>query len=331
MPRAAMIMISIEIDRDGEARPRAEALEGGDDLALAVEIAGDGVGDADPADHQRGQADQRQELGEALDIAFEARCGVGPRPHPPGAVGEGFSGGLAEGIDFSVGRRVGEEHPVAPLDQAARLDQAGRRQRLLRDHQPRSEGEAVGEAVGLVGDDAAEDEFAFAEQEAVADREPGAGQQLGFGQRAGEPVGLGKERVRIAAAFDRDRADQRVEAVDGLQFDQRLAFAVGGAGDGAERRHLRHRAALVEPGAFLRRRLALEQRHRDIAAEDGAAFVGEALGHAAGDRADPGDGGDAEDDAGEEDAEAGEAAAELAEGEAEGEREGCGHEAGVSR
>ena len=66
-----------QIDREHAAAGRAERLQGGDGVALAVEMAFDRVGDADAADQQRGQSDQGQELREALDVALELRRGVG--------------------------------------------------------------------------------------------------------------------------------------------------------------------------------------------------------------------------------------------------------------
>ena len=57
-----------QIDREDVAAGGAQRLEGGDDVAAAVDMALDGVGDADAADQQRGEADQGEELREA------ARC-----------------------------------------------------------------------------------------------------------------------------------------------------------------------------------------------------------------------------------------------------------------
>ena len=48
---------------------------------------GDRIGDADAADQQRGQADQRQELREALDVAFELRRGVVAGADFPAGIG----------------------------------------------------------------------------------------------------------------------------------------------------------------------------------------------------------------------------------------------------
>ena len=121
-----------QVDRHRESGRRAEALEGGDDIALAVEVARHGVSDANAADDKCGEADERQELGEALDVAFEAGGGVGPRPHPPRRFRKGFFRRLAECFHFGVGRLAGDEDPVAPLDQAAGLDEAGRVRALPR-------------------------------------------------------------------------------------------------------------------------------------------------------------------------------------------------------
>ncbi len=63
---------------------------------------------------------------------------------------------------------------------------------------------------GSLVDDAAKDEFARAEEEAVADRDPGAGHELTLGERARQAVGSRRGAdAHVAAAFDRDRADER--------------------------------------------------------------------------------------------------------------------------
>ena len=90
-------------------------------------------------------------------------------------------------------------------------------------------------------------------------------------------------------------------------------------GHGAEERHLRDRSQTVEIGALAPVRGSLHQGQRDVAAEDRATLVSDAVGHAAGERADAGDGGDAKHDAGEEHPEAAETAAKLASREADGE------------
>ena len=51
-----------QIDAEHVAAGGADRLEGRDDVEPAVDMAPDGVGDADAADQERGEADQRQEL-----------------------------------------------------------------------------------------------------------------------------------------------------------------------------------------------------------------------------------------------------------------------------
>ena len=88
----------------------AEALEGGDRGALAVDEAAHRIGDADAAHEQRGQADQGQELREALDVAGKARIGVEARADVPArlrqdAVGLGLDPGSGP-PRWTLGRQV---------------------------------------------------------------------------------------------------------------------------------------------------------------------------------------------------------------------------------
>ena len=75
-----------QIDREHAAAGRAERLQRRDHVALAVEMALHRVGDADAADQQRGQADQREELREALDVALQRGRGVGAGAHLPAGI-----------------------------------------------------------------------------------------------------------------------------------------------------------------------------------------------------------------------------------------------------
>ena len=65
-----------------------QSLHGRDRVALAREMTGDCIGDADAADQQRGQGDQRQELAETLDIALELRRSLVARADVPAGIGE---------------------------------------------------------------------------------------------------------------------------------------------------------------------------------------------------------------------------------------------------
>jgi hypothetical protein len=82
--------------REDQRAGGAEALEGGDDAALAVEIGAHGIGDADAAHHQRRQPDQREELREPLDIGGQRRRGVGAAANAPAGFGNSAVGALAD-------------------------------------------------------------------------------------------------------------------------------------------------------------------------------------------------------------------------------------------
>ena len=77
-----------EVDREHARAGGAHRLEGGDHVALAVEIVLGRVGDADAADQQRGEADQGEILGEALDVALELRRRVEAAADVPAGVGQ---------------------------------------------------------------------------------------------------------------------------------------------------------------------------------------------------------------------------------------------------
>ena len=145
-----------EVERHHLAARRAEALQGGDGRALAVDEAAHRIGDADAADQQRGQADEGQELREALDVAGKARIGVerasGCPSRPPAAAGSA-SAAICGPAPASVDSVRRQDEAVGPAHEAAGLDEAGGPQGLLRDEEPRPEADAVGDLVGL-GDEA---------------------------------------------------------------------------------------------------------------------------------------------------------------------------------
>ena len=89
----------------------------------------------------------------------------------------------------------------------------------------------------------------------------------------------------------------------------------------AQGRGRRDGAARAQEGEFLAAGLALDQRERDVAAEQRAALAREAVAEARRDRADAGDRHDAERDAGDEDAEAAQPAAQFAQREAQRQRD----------
>ena len=137
---------------DGEyvGAGRAERLHGRDRVALAREMAGDRIGDADAADQQRGQGDERQKLAEALDVALELRRGLVAGADFPAGIGKFASRLFFERDDRGVARcRCGQPQPVSPAHQAAGLQQAARAQRRLAHQQARAKADAAGEFVRL--------------------------------------------------------------------------------------------------------------------------------------------------------------------------------------
>ena len=119
--------------------------------------------------------------------------------------------------------------------------------------------------------------------------------------------------------IERQLAEHRVGAVNGLDFDQCDAV-VGGARHAAQRRCDRHFAARTQKRDFFRPGFALHQGEGDVAAEQGAALARQPLVEARRDRADPGDRHDAERDAGDEDVKATQPAAQFAQGVAQRQR-----------
>ena len=177
-----------QVHGDHEAAAGAEAFQRRDGLALAVDEAAHGIGDADAAHHQRGQADQRQELGEAADVAVELRRGVEARARPPAGVGEGGLRRRHRGLQARIRPAAARQrHAVAPADQAARLDQPAGAQALLRHHEPRTELEPAGDLVGLARQHRADLVVAVAHPHPLADRDAQPVDQRRRGQRECKP------------------------------------------------------------------------------------------------------------------------------------------------
>ena len=92
------------------------------DVALAREVACDGIGDADAADQQRRQRDQRQELAEAFDVAFELRRRLVARADVPAGIREIRAlAALDRGDGESLASARRQPQAVLPAHQAAGL------------------------------------------------------------------------------------------------------------------------------------------------------------------------------------------------------------------
>ena len=95
----------------------AEALEGGDHLAPAIDVGGNRIGDTDTADQQGGQADQRQELAQSLQRARNLRRGIAAVADGEATFGQRLLGALGEIHETAVvlaGTAV-ELQRIAPL------------------------------------------------------------------------------------------------------------------------------------------------------------------------------------------------------------------------
>ena len=277
------------------------------------------IADADSADQQRGQADDGEELGEALDVAFQPRRRIGAGADVPAGlrqlrarlVGDRLQGGVIVVARWQL-------QPVMPAHQAARLNEAGGAQAGGAHHQARAEADAAGKLIRLTGERRANGEAGTADAHARARLDIEPCQQRRIGHRAIDAVALGERRGKWARRIERDRAEQRVSGIDGLQFDQ-CRLAARRARHGAQRGGGRERAVALQEGALVRFGLALDQVEVEIAAEDDLALAREAVGEARRQRADAGDRHHAERDAGDEDIEAAQAPAHLAQREAQGE------------
>ena len=105
MPMPAIISTCSRWIAEDRAAGGAEALEGGDHLAAAIDVGGDRIGDADAADQQRGEPDERQELPQPLERARHLRGGIAPVAHGEAALGQRLLDALAEADEPAVGLR----------------------------------------------------------------------------------------------------------------------------------------------------------------------------------------------------------------------------------
>ena len=288
----------------------AHALERRDGVQLAVQMAGDGAGDADSADQEGGEPGEREEEADAVELPPQRGIGVARVAQPPATVGECC---LQPGRPVRDRRAVRHQRAVAVPHQGAGLHQAGRLQRCVIQHQPGAERDAAGEPVGLAREHAAHRHQCAADSDPLAESDPEAIEQslVGHGTAAGQRIG---ER---RAAFDTHAIDQRIGAVDRLELDQRAPRAALVAGHAAHGDDVGERGGVrIEIGRHLVRERLRELHQLDIAAENHARVAGEAGLERLAQGADGGGRRDAEDQAGEEDAEAAHAPAKLAPGDA---------------
>ena len=293
-----------QMDREDRAAGGAEALEGGDDLAAAIDVGGDRIGDADAADQQRGEPDQRQELAQPLERARDLRRGIAPVAHGEAALGQRLLDALAEGRrdrrpTGRLRRRASGRSASRPgcPDRSARRAAASRARRARAGRRSAARSSLSGSAamVARIGTSMVPSER----------RSPTL--RPSRSSRIGSTAAPGSRRMRLVerqAAGELDTADQRIGRIHALELDQRLLAAVGPPRHRAHGRRLAHAALLPQPGALLALGRPVRARQRHVAAEQRLALALEARAQRIGQRADAGDDRDAERDAGDEDVEA---------------------------
>ena len=200
-----------EIDLEHRETGSTERFQRGDGVTTTVEMALDGIGDANPADDQRGQSDQRQILGEAFDVPSHGRRSARAGANLPA----GFRQLLLRGVGHGLHRRVaaavvGEPHAVVPAHDAAGLDEPGGAQRRLADQETRPKPDSAGELVRLRFQGGAQLDRSGADHDAVARFEVEPRQQGRVGRCTEHPVALGERTCQRLGGVE-SRPSRRVD------------------------------------------------------------------------------------------------------------------------
>ena len=209
-----------EREADNARSGRADRLENGERRAFALDKALRRVRDANPADDQRQQSRQRQEFGEAVEVATEVRVDGETRASVPAGLGEGPLRLPHESLDGGIVGRAVHDDARRPSDQRARLDQFRCIKRRLRNEHARPQAHASGQPIRLADQEGPNHEIRLANANDTAELEVEPSQQRLFHRGAEHPVPLA-ERV-----FERHRrregclADTRPRRLDSFDFDQ---------------------------------------------------------------------------------------------------------------
>ena len=220
MPIAATASTCGEEDAEHHAARGADALHRGDHLAPLVDEGRHRVGDADAADQQRGEPDERQELPQPLERAAHLRRGIAPVGDGEARLGQLRFDALRAATSSSsslAAHAAVELHGIAPAHQRARLDEPRLVERRLRDEDARAVGEPVGDAVRLRLERCRRS--APARCRADRDRRPSASAARAASDRRRRRA---QRLLQRPAAGELHRADQRIGGIDALQLGQRL-------------------------------------------------------------------------------------------------------------
>ena len=180
---------------------RAHRFHGGDHVALAVEMALHGIGDADAAHQQSGEPDQREILREALDVSLKLRRGIAPAADFPSGVRQLRLRCVDDRLDGLLARVVFRQaQAIAPAHKAARLQQAGGAQGFFAHQQARAEIDAASELVWFAAQHRANFEIGRAHRDAVAGLQSEAREQGRRSGRAEGAIALGQQCGQIQRA-----------------------------------------------------------------------------------------------------------------------------------
>src|SRR3954447_13184587 len=159
-----------QVDREDVAAGRAERLEGRDHVAVSIDMAFDGVGDANPADQKRGEAYQSQELGKTADGALKLRGSIAAAANLPTGLRQRASHPLDRSRGGAVvGGIFRKFQSVDPAYKAARLQQSSAAQAGLADQEARAQSEPARKSIRLGVDDAADLKAGVADAHSIAD------------------------------------------------------------------------------------------------------------------------------------------------------------------
>ena len=198
----------------------AEAAQRGDGAGSRVQPGAHAVGDADAADQQRGQADQRHEQAGLVDEPGHPRRGVVRVADAPALIGECRAQFGGQVPTSAPGRQRGAERVAAPWSRGATRPVAGSASGGISTRGPNMQ--RRGDAVGFGGQRAADGEAGVAQADGVAGCEAQAVEH-NLARRAGPELAVRAQPVRPTGAVGGSilgRADQRPGGIDRLQFHQ---------------------------------------------------------------------------------------------------------------
>ena len=211
-------------------------------------------------------------------------------------------------IDQGFHRRIAavvtrQAHPIDPAHQAAGLDETGRTKGVLTDEQTRAEADAAGKLVGFVRQRGADLELGLADTDVVTHVNIEASQQRLIDHRTKHVAMRSQQIAQWFGWAGEDRSVERIGVVDGFDFDQcsaraadlrlrprRMTVRPDAARHSPQRRDYANVAAAGQKRALLRGRFALDQRERDVAAQNDATLARQTVGEPARERPDTSDG-----------------------------------------